>query len=93
MKAGVKGSRVGCGVKLRQALASAHYHGLRNQGVVMPATALSGTFVLDLARGPAALAGRILADLGAQVVLIEPPGGNPLRRDSSPGAGKNGTDW
>jgi benzylsuccinate CoA-transferase BbsE subunit len=36
--------------------------------------------VLDLAGEPLARAGRILADLGAEVVLVEPPGGSPSRR-------------
>lgn len=40
---------------------------------------LHGTRVVDLAGEPAAMAGRILADLGADVVLVEPPGGAPLR--------------
>jgi len=40
---------------------------------------LEGVQVVDLAGEPAALAGRILADLGARVVLVEPPGGHPLR--------------
>ena len=40
---------------------------------------LAGTRVLDLAGEPAAMAGRILADLGADVILVEPPGGHPLR--------------
>ena len=40
---------------------------------------LAGTRVVDLAGEPAAMAGRILADLGADVVLVEPPGGHPLR--------------
>ena len=40
---------------------------------------LDGTRVIDLAGEPAAMAGRILADLGADVVLVEPPGGAPLR--------------
>ncbi|MEM7273523.1 MAG: CoA transferase [Actinomycetota bacterium] len=43
-------------------------------------TALTGVRVLDLADRSAALAGRVLADLGAEVILIEPPGGNPIRR-------------
>jgi crotonobetainyl-CoA:carnitine CoA-transferase CaiB-like acyl-CoA transferase len=40
---------------------------------------LAGTRVVDLAGEPAAMAGRILADLGADVVLVEPPDGHPLR--------------
>lgn len=40
---------------------------------------LAGVRVLDLADRPAALAGRLLADLGAEVILVEPPGGNPVR--------------
>ena len=40
---------------------------------------LEGIRVIDLAGEPAAMAGRILADLGADVVLVEPPGGHPLR--------------
>ena len=40
---------------------------------------LAGTRVLDLAGEPAAMAGRILADLGAEVILVEPRGGLPLR--------------
>ena len=35
---------------------------------------------MDLAGEPAAMAGRLLADMGAEVVKIEPPGGDPLRR-------------
>ena len=41
---------------------------------------LDGVRVLDLADRSAALAGRILADLGAEVVLVEPPDGNSIRR-------------
>jgi len=40
---------------------------------------LDGVRVVDLAGEPAARTGRILADLGADVVLVEPPGGHPLR--------------
>ena len=54
---------------------------------------LAGTRVLDLAGEPAAMAGRILADLGADVILVEPPGGHPLRalphRFLAWGAGKS----
>jgi crotonobetainyl-CoA:carnitine CoA-transferase CaiB-like acyl-CoA transferase len=45
----------------------------------MAETLLSGLRVLDLAGEPAQMAGRILADLGAEVVKVEPPGGDPLR--------------
>jgi crotonobetainyl-CoA:carnitine CoA-transferase CaiB-like acyl-CoA transferase len=48
--------------------------------------------VVDLAGEPAARTGRILADLGADVILVEPPGGAPLRARehlfSTWGAGK-----
>ncbi len=37
--------------------------------------------VLDLADGGAMLAGQVLADLGADVVLVEPPDGASIRRD------------
>ena len=40
---------------------------------------LAGTRVVDLAGEPAAMTGRILADLGADVVKVETPGGDPLR--------------
>jgi crotonobetainyl-CoA:carnitine CoA-transferase CaiB-like acyl-CoA transferase len=43
---------------------------------------LAGIRVVDLAGEPAAIAGRVLADLGAEVVLVEPPGGHPLRADT-----------
>ncbi len=52
--------------------------------------ALRGVRVLDLADRSAALAGRILADLGAEVILVEPPSGNSIRHlapflDDAPG--------
>ncbi|MGA2520482.1 MAG: CoA transferase [Acidimicrobiales bacterium] len=50
---------------------------------------LSGLRVADLAGEPAALTGRILADLGAEVLKIEPPGGDPLR--AVPPLGPDGT--
>jgi benzylsuccinate CoA-transferase BbsE subunit len=40
---------------------------------------LSGLRVLDLADRSGALAGKLLAGLGADVVLVEPPAGSPLR--------------
>jgi len=41
---------------------------------------LDGVLVVDLAGEPAAMTGRMLADLGARVVVPEGPGGHPLRR-------------
>src|SRR5262245_15548257 len=42
--------------------------------------ALTGLKVLDLSDGPGQLTGRILAELGAEVLKIEPPGGDALRK-------------
>jgi len=41
---------------------------------------LDGVRVLDLTREPGFFAGKLLGDLGADVVKIEPPGGDPARR-------------
>ncbi len=38
---------------------------------------LSHLRVLDLTDGGSSMAGRILADLGAQVILLEPPENKP----------------
>jgi crotonobetainyl-CoA:carnitine CoA-transferase CaiB-like acyl-CoA transferase len=46
----------------------------------VPEGLLAGVRVLDLAGEPAAMTGRILADLGAEVVLAEPAEGDALRR-------------
>lgn len=43
---------------------------------------LQGLKVLDMAGEPLAMTGRMLADMGAEVVKLEPPGGDPLRRAS-----------
>ncbi|HSS08385.1 MAG TPA: CoA transferase, partial [Acidimicrobiales bacterium] len=40
---------------------------------------LAGTRVVDFTGEPGVLAGRILADLGAEVVRVEGPGGDPMR--------------
>ncbi|MGH7893819.1 MAG: CaiB/BaiF CoA transferase family protein [Candidatus Binatia bacterium] len=45
----------------------------------MTTGALTGVRVLDLASEAGALAGKLLAGLGADVVLVEPPGGSRLR--------------
>jgi crotonobetainyl-CoA:carnitine CoA-transferase CaiB-like acyl-CoA transferase len=44
--------------------------------------ALAGVRVLELTDRSAALAGRVLADLGAEVILVEPPGGAPVRHEA-----------
>jgi len=41
---------------------------------------LHGYRVLDLAGELAVLAGKMFADLGADVIAVEPPGGSPMRR-------------
>jgi crotonobetainyl-CoA:carnitine CoA-transferase CaiB-like acyl-CoA transferase len=41
---------------------------------------LQGFRILDLAEEPGFLAGRLLGDLGADVVKVEPPGGHAMRR-------------
>lgn len=43
-------------------------------------TALEGVRVLEISALPGAVAGRVLADLGAEVIKIEPEGGEPFRR-------------
>lgn len=45
--------------------------------------------VLEIAGGLGGLAGRILAEMGADVVLIEPPGGDPARRRAPLQAGRS----
>ena len=44
-----------------------------------PPAALEGLRVLDLTQGSFGYAGRLLAGLGADVVKVEPPEGDPLR--------------
>src|SRR5581483_5530527 len=42
---------------------------------------LAGLTIVDVSGGPAAaFAGSLFADFGATVVVVEPPGGSPLRR-------------
>jgi len=43
------------------------------------ATLLDGLRVVDLAGEPGAIAARVLGDLGADIVMVEPTGGSPLR--------------
>ncbi len=59
---------------------------------------LSHLRVLDLTDGGAAIAGQMLADLGADVVLIEPPGGAASRQlcpfaDDEPGPDRSLEFW
>ncbi len=42
-------------------------------------TALDGLRVVELSGERSAFAGKLLADMGADVVLVEPPGGDPMR--------------
>ncbi len=42
-------------------------------------TALTGFRVVELANERIAFAGKLLADMGADVILVEPPGGDPAR--------------
>jgi crotonobetainyl-CoA:carnitine CoA-transferase CaiB-like acyl-CoA transferase len=46
----------------------------------MSALPLADIKVLDTGGALTAYAGKLLSDLGADVVLVEPPGGDPLRR-------------
>src|SRR5580704_13309661 len=52
--------------------------------------ALSGVRVLDLADNAVAYASRLLADLGAEVIRIEPPHGNAMRRAAPLAATEDG---
>ena len=49
------------------------------KGIKVATSLLEGVRVVDLAGEPAVAAGRVLADLGADVVLVEPPEGVALR--------------
>ena len=58
---------------------------------------LAGFRVLDLATDRAELAGRVLADLGAEVIKVEPPAGSPSRSlppfDERPGRSGASLYW
>ena len=61
-------------------------------------TALAGLRVVELAREPIAWAGKLLADMGADVILAEPPGGDPMRAyppflDDQPGPDRSLYWW
>jgi len=53
---------------------------------------LSGTRVLELPGAEITLCGKMYADLGAQVVKIEPPGGDPGRRVPPLFRGRDGSE-
>ena len=61
-------------------------------------SALDGLRVIELAAEPIALAGKLLADMGAEVILVEPPGGDPCRNyppflDDEPGENRSLYWW
>ena len=63
-----------------------------------PAGALEGVRVVELAREPIAWAGKLLGDMGADVILVEPPGGDPSRNyppfvDDQPGEDRSLYWW
>lgn len=61
-------------------------------------TALRGIRVIELANERIAFAGKLLADMGADVILVEPPGGDPARGyppflDDTPGPDRSLWWW
>ena len=61
-------------------------------------TALTGCRVVELARPPIAWAGKLLGDMGADVILVEPPGGDAARgyppfEDDAPGEDRSLFWW
>ncbi len=61
-------------------------------------SALEGLRVVELANDAIALAGKLLADMGADVILVEPPGGAPARNhapylDDEPGEDRSLYWW
>ena len=61
-------------------------------------TALEGIRVVEFAAEPIAFAGKLLADMGADVILVEPPGGDPCRAyppylDDQPGEDRSLYWW
>src|SRR6185436_14525758 len=60
-------------------LLTAHDAAARRSGMSRGGS-LAGTRVLDLTGEPGFFAGKLLGDLGADVVKLEPPAGDPARR-------------
>jgi len=61
-------------------------------------SALAGVRVVELASERIAFAGKLLADMGADVILVEPPGGDPARGylpflDDAPGPDRSLWWW
>src|SRR5260370_18522728 len=61
-------------------------------------SALTGVRVIELASERIAFAGKLLADMGADVILVEPPGGDPARGyppflDDTPGPDRSLWWW
>ncbi len=61
-------------------------------------TALKGIRVLELSNERLSFAGKLMADMGADVILIEPPGGDPSRQyppflDDEPGEDRSLYWW
>ena len=61
-------------------------------------SALTGVRVVELAHESIALAGKLLADMGADVILVEPPTGDPARHyapylDDTPGEDRSLYWW
>ena len=59
-----------------------------------PALPLSGYRVLDLSGPMGVYCGKLMADMGADVIKVEPPGGDPMREigpfiDGKPGPGRS----
>ena len=54
---------------------------------------LDGLRVLDLGGDPSARAGRVLGDLGADVVRVVPPTGDPLGRQHRASRGTRASKW
>ncbi|MFJ3370529.1 CaiB/BaiF CoA transferase family protein [Pseudomonas sp. NPDC086251] len=51
----------------------------QDESIALSALPLNGMRVIELANGKTDMAARVLADLGAQVILVEPPQGDPSR--------------
>ena len=67
---------------------------LETQPNAQPALPLSGYRVVDLAGPMGVYCGKLMADMGADVIKVEPPGGDPMREigpfiDGQPGPGRS----